>query len=170
MELHDLIISAADRYKVPRPLALAVTEQESAFDSWAWNPEPKYRYLWDVLMNKPFRKLTPAEDASEIPPMDFKSYHGVPVDAEWWGQQASWGPMQVMGAVARERGFMGRFLSQLCDPEIGIEIGCRHLGIYLRRFKDPFPTLEAWNGGPGAVGKNPKYAREVLARVEKFNA
>ena len=68
MDLHDLIVATAGRYKIPRPLALAVAEQESAFDPWAWNPEPKYRYLWDVLLNKPFRKLTPAEDASEIPP------------------------------------------------------------------------------------------------------
>lgn len=82
MELHDLIISAADRYSIPRPLALAVCEQESAFDPWAWNPEPKYRYLWDVLLSKPFRKLTPAEDASEIPPLDFRAYRSVPVDAE----------------------------------------------------------------------------------------
>jgi soluble lytic murein transglycosylase-like protein len=64
---------------------------------------------------------------------------------------------------------MGRFLSQLCDPPIGIEIGCRHLGAYLKKYVDPFPTLEAWNGGPGAVGKNPTYAYEVLARLEHFN-
>jgi len=170
MELHDLIIQTADRFKVPQGLALAVCEQESSFDPWAWNPEPKYRYLWDVLLNKPFRKLTPAEDASEIPPLDFKSLRGVPADAEWWGQQASWGLMQVMGAVARERGFMGKFLSELCDPGVGLQYGCIHLAAYLRRYKEPFPALEAFNGGPGAVGKNEKYAREVLARLEHFKA
>lgn len=168
MDLHDLIVAASDRHKIPLGLALAVTEQESSFDPWAWNPEPKYRYLWNVLTNKPFRKLTAAEDASEIPPVDFRAYRGVPIDAEWWGQQASWGPMQVMGAVARECGFQGRFLSQLCDPSVGIELGCQHLGKQLRRFKDPFPALEAWNGGPGAVGHNAKYAGEVLARLEHF--
>ena len=166
----DLIISTADRFKVPRGLALAVVEQESTIDTWAWNPEPKYRYLWDVLLLKPFRTLTPAEEASEIPPADFFAYKGVPRDAEWWGQQASWGLMQVMGAVAREHGFIGRFLSELCDPPVGLEYGCRHLGAYLSRFKAPFPALEAFNGGPGAVGKNAKYAREVLARLEHFNA
>ena len=168
MELHDLIVAAANQYRISPALALAVCEQESSFDPWAWNPEPRYRYLWDVLLAKPFRKLTPAEEASEYPPMDFRAYRGVPSDAEWWGQQASWGLMQVMGAVAREHGFMGRFLSQLCDPEIGVEIGCRHLAAYLRRFKDPFSALEAWNGGPGAVGHNAQYAKEVLSRVEQF--
>ena len=166
----DLIISTADRFSLSRPLVLAVCEQESAFDPWAWNPEPRYRYLWDVPMSKPFRKLTPAEEVSEIPPLDFRSYRGVPADAEWWGQQASWGLMQVMGAVARERGFMGKFLPELCEPGVGLQYGCLHLAAYLKRFKDPFPALEAFNGGPGAVGKNAKYAREVLARLEHFNA
>ena len=169
MELHDLIVQTADRFKVPRGLALAVCEQESSFDPWAWNPEPKYRCLWDLLMQKPFRKLTPAEIASEFPPKDFRAPRGVPTDAEWWGQQASWGLMQVMGAVARERGFMGKFLSQLCDPGVGLPYGCIHLAAYLQRYKEPFPALEAYNGGPGAVGKNAKYAREVLARLEHFN-
>jgi soluble lytic murein transglycosylase-like protein len=169
MDLHDLIISAADRFSVPRPLVLAVCEQESSCDPWAWNPEPRYRYLWDILLEKPFRKLTPAEEASEIPPLDFFSFKGVPADAEWWGQQASWGLCQVMGAVAREHGFLGRFLSQLCDPPVGLEYGCRHLSGYLKRFGDPFPALEAFNGGPGAVGKNAKYAGKVLARAEHFN-
>ena len=169
MDLHDLIVSSANRYKISAPLVLAVCEQESSFDPWAWNPEPRYRYLWDLLLNKPFRKLTPAEVVSEVPPLDFKSPRGVPADAEWWGQQASWGLMQVMGAVARERGFMGRFLSELCDPSAGLHYGCAHLAAYLKRFKDPFPALEAFNGGPGAVGKNPKYAGEVLARMEHFN-
>jgi hypothetical protein len=170
MELHDLIVTFADRFAVPRPIVLAIVEQESTFDPWAWNPEPKYRYLWDVLMSKPFRKLTPAEESSEFPPPDFKAPRGVPADAEWWGQQASWGLMQVMGAVARERGFVGRFLSQLCDPPEGLKYGCIHLAGYLRRYKDPFPAIEAFNGGPGAVGKNAKYAGEVLARLEHFNA
>jgi len=170
MELHGLIVLFEDRFAIPRGLALAVVEQESAFDPWAWNPEPKYRYLWNLRTNQPFRKLTPAEIASEVPPLDFKAYLGVSADAEWWGQQASWGLMEVMGAVAREYGFRGRFLSQLCDPPVGLEYGCRHLAAYLQRFKEPFPALEAYNGGPGAVGKNAKYAREVLSRLEHFNA
>ncbi len=170
MELHSLIIAAADAAAAPRDIVLAICEQESSFDPWAWNPEPRYRYLWDVSLQRPFRKLTPAEDASEIPPADFRAYKGVPADAEWWGQQASWGLMQVMGAVAREHGFMGRFLSQLCDPPEGLRYGCLTLAHYLKRFKEPFPALEAYNGGPGAVGRNAKYAGEVLARLEHFRA
>lgn len=170
MSLVPQILAAADRWKISPPLVLAICDQESSFDPWAWNPEPRYRYLWDVLMGKPFRVLTPAENASESPPPDFRALRGVPADAEWWGQQASWGPLQVMGAVAREQGFRGKFLSELCDPVVGLAFGCRHLaGLLLRYHGSEFTALEAYNGGPGAVGHNEKYAREVLARVEKFN-
>jgi hypothetical protein len=36
----------------------------------------------------------------------------------------SWGLMQVMGQVAREHGFSGKYLSALCDPAAGLELGC----------------------------------------------
>lgn len=37
-----------------------------------------------------------------------------------------WGVMQVMGGVAREVGFKGSFLTELCDPEVGIESAVAH--------------------------------------------
>jgi hypothetical protein len=36
----------------------------------------------------------------------------------------SWGLMQVMGQVAREHGYVEKFLSALCDPEAGLATGC----------------------------------------------
>ena len=114
-----LIQSAAARHALPELLVIAVVEVESAGNSWAWNPEPRYRYLWDVKRGRPFRPLTEAERASEIPPDDFSCIAG-DRDQEWWGQQASWGLMQVMGAVAREHGFRGPYLTELSVPELSI--------------------------------------------------
>lgn len=165
---HLLVVSLAHDHKIDPPLALALAEKESTFDRWAWNPEPRYRYLWDVHQNAPFRPLTAEENVSEVPPADFPSYHGVPRDAEWWGQQASWGMMQIMGAVARENGFVGRHFPQLCEPKVGLPLSFRHFSKYLARYHDVFRALEAYNGGPGAVGRNAKYATEVLARVGRF--
>lgn len=167
---HLIIVSIAHEYGIEPSLALALCEQESTFDPWAHNPEPNYRYLWDVLRNRPFRKLTPQENASEIPPADFQTFPGVPRDTEWWDQQASWGMAQIMGAVARERGFMGRFLTQLCDPKIGLPLSFAHLRIYLHRYGGIFRALEAYNGGPGAVGHNPGYAQAVLEKQTKWAA
>jgi hypothetical protein len=82
----------------------AIVLVESAGDPFAWNPEPRYRALWNVRTKAPFRALTDAEIASEVPPVDFPYLLGGR-DQEWWAQQASWGLMQIMGAVAREEGF-----------------------------------------------------------------
>ena len=48
---------------------------------------------------------------------------GLPATEEI-ARSISWGLMQVMGQVAREHGFDGRFLSALCDPDAGVSMGC----------------------------------------------
>jgi hypothetical protein len=123
----------AKQIGLPLPLVRAIIQVESSGDIYGWNPEPKYRYFWDVRLNRPFRPVTAQEIASESPPPDFLSGAG-DRDAEWWGQAASWGPMQVMGGVARELGLKGHF-PQLCTTHLGVEYGCRHLAHLARRFR-----------------------------------
>lgn len=147
--MNDLIDSAAADHKVPPALVHAMVQVESSGNTWAWNPEPHYRYLWDVKRNRPFRPLTAAEQANERPPSDFACLAG-DRDQEWWAQQASWGLMQVMGAVARERGFNGEYLPRLCDPLIGLEYGCRHLAMLRKRYFDAWRwdgVIAAYNAG-----------------------
>jgi hypothetical protein len=152
---------------VPSSIAWAVIEVESGGDIWAWNPEPKWRWFWNTRTGRAFRAVTDVEVASEKPPADFPAAcAGVDPDAEWWGQQASWGLMQPMGAVARENGFAGKFLNALHDPALNIAIGCKHLAGYARRYlgKYGWPgVLRAYNGGPYAVvhNTNPEYPEKV---------
>lgn len=168
-KLVSLIKEVAGRHDLPPELVQAVVQVESAGQACAWNPEPHYRYLVDCRTGKPFRKLTREEQRSKIPPEDFPCLGG-DRDQEWWAQQASWGLMQVMGAVARERGFVGPYLPELCNPEVGLEYGCRHLAMFTRRFYSRFgwaAVCAAYNGGSGAVrGKveflNPEYPAKVL--------
>lgn len=136
-----LIQSAAARHVLPPLLITAVIQTESGGNPWAWNPEPKYIWFWDVRRNRPFRMITQAEVNSQIPPADFPCLAG-DRDQEWWAQQASWGLMQVMGAVAREHGCVLPYLPQLCDPEQGIEFGCRHLS----SLKGRFLAAHGWDG------------------------
>lgn len=131
--LHLSAAIFAKQLGLPLPLILAIIKVESGGDVFGWNPEPKYRYFWDVRLNRPFRPVTALEIASELPPPDFLSGAG-DRDAEWWGQAASWGPMQVMGGVARELGMKGHF-PQLCSTHMGVEYGCRHLSNLSRRFQ-----------------------------------
>lgn len=165
-------------------LVHAIIQQESDEDPTAWNPEPRYRYFWNVRTQAPFRLVTTAEIASETPPKDFPSLAGDP-DQEWWAQQASWGLMQIMGAVAREHGFRAAYLTRLVtDPETNIAIGCVHFarllawaGTYTAKADDPRAiagALAAYNGGKvgnaptAATLRNGEYARQVLVRYQKL--
>lgn len=147
--MNELIASFAGKHGVPAPLVAAIVQVESGANPWAWNPEPQYRYLWDVNRFAPFRTLSPAESASERPPQDFHCIAGDP-DQEWWAQQASWGLMQVMGAVAREHGYREPYLPMLCRPEDGLDNGCKHLESLKRRFFAQWGwdgVISAYNAG-----------------------
>jgi soluble lytic murein transglycosylase-like protein len=80
--------------------------------------------------------------------------------------------MQVMGAVAREHGFKGKYLPALCDPRTNIEVGCEHLAsLYLWARGNMTQTLAAYNGGKGgnstAPYRNIAYALRVMARINQ---
>ena len=58
--------------------------------------------------------------------------------------------MQVMGAVARERGFRGPFLTELSEVEANLFWGCAHLGHLLEWANgDIHKTLASYNAGQG---------------------
>lgn len=162
-DYRDLIRSHAHLYGIDPRLVEAVVTKESSGDPWAWNPEPPYRYLWDVRKNRAFRPLTPVERTSEAPPTDFSSLVG-DRDHEWWGQQASWGLMQVMGAVARELQCRAPYLSILCLPQQGLNYGCKHLASQLRWAQgDEAKALSAYNAGRVVSSQGMQYAKAVLA-------
>lgn len=170
--LQAQIRTAASAYALPYSLIAAQVTVESGGNQYAHNPEPKYHYMWDVRLRRPFRPLTPAEIASEIPPDDFYAIlPTVPRDAEWQDQQASWGLMQVMGAVAREMGFRGPFLTQLVEPVLNLDFGCRKLAGELKWAHGNVPqALAAYNGGRRGNEtppyRNQEYADKVLRLVK----
>lgn len=120
-------------------LVCAVIEQESCWNPYAMRYEPTFfsRYVAPLYTNN---KIT----ASEA-----------------WARGFSWGLMQVMGQVAREHGFAASehpFLSELCDPEQGITVGCRVLSGKLALAANDFPRNASAprsvipSGGPILVG------------------
>lgn len=164
------IQTAAKLHALDPTLVAALVKIESRFDPWAWNPEPQYRYLWDVKARAPFRQMTPEEQLSEYPPPDFPCFAGDP-DQEFWAQQASWGLMQVMGAIAREEGFIGPYIPALCQPTIGLMAGCSHLARQLTWAGGNVQrALAAYNGGHWKNDKPPyrnaEYAAKVLGAKE----
>lgn len=137
-ELIGAARAAAARHSLDPALVCAVVEQESGWDPWATRYEPAFRVRY-------------------VAPL------GLPVTEEVT-RSISWGLMQVMGQVAREAGFSGSFLPELCDPETGLEWGCVVLGKKLAQAGgDPAKALQLWNGGGNA-----NYSAQVLARTSQY--
>lgn len=167
-----LLERIAHEHGLEPELVLALVAQESGGNVYAWNPEPPYRYLVDCRTGRPFRPLTPTERASEVPPRDFPAFAG-DRDQEWWGQQASWGLMQIMGAVAREQGFRGPYLPELCEAHVNLQFGCRVLASNIRwAGGNVAKALGAYNAGRGgATGSaGTAYGQKVLARLARLKA
>lgn len=168
-DLLELIAPWADLHGLPRALVAAIVEVESGGEPWAWNPEPRYRYLWDVVRWRPFRALSAEEVRSAAPPADFSALAG-DRDQEWWGQRASWGLMQVMGAVARERGFRGPWLPAILEARTNLELGCKHLAWLRRQFFDDYGwggVINAYNaGGPYRSEDGRWSSHAYVARVQ----
>jgi len=126
------------QYGVPLDLLRAIVLTESGGDRFAMRYEPRYRWLWDVKRNRPYSSKTPDL---------FPAPAGVSRETERMAQMTSWGLMQVMGAVARERGFDGRFLSELCSIEVGMRYGCQHLLAYRKRHGNWEAAAVSYNAG-----------------------
>lgn len=127
-------------------LVCAVCHHESAnWNTWASRYEPAF-----------FEKYVPS---------DAKTFGSVcSLDTERRLRATSFGLMQIMGQVSRERGFIGEYLTELCDPAVGIEYGCRELSRRLKNASgDVRKGLLGYNGGG-----NPKYPDLVLAHYEEY--
>ena len=171
-----LVETVAEMHGLEVPLIQAIVHIESGGDPWAWNPEPRYRYFWDVRNKRPFRTLHALELESKMPPKDFydlRGFRGVDADQEWWGQQASWGLMQLMGGLARELGYAGAYLSSLCDPGTNLQLGCRHLRALLDwadrgNIAEPvtWNAVAAYNGGRGGWSWPGPQAYASKVRIE----
>lgn len=161
---------AAQVHKLDLALVLAIAEVESSFRVAAFRPENAYRYLVDVRTFKPFRALESHEIRSATAPADFPAPPGVSRDAEWSGQRASWGLMQVMGGVARELGCNALSLGEmLADPAMAVDLGCRHLKAKLARYDgDTASAIAAYNAG--SARREADFRFENQGYVDKVTA
>ncbi|MFZ3214900.1 MAG: transglycosylase SLT domain-containing protein [Candidatus Acidiferrales bacterium] len=137
-EIIALARASAARHHLDPALLCAVVEQETAWDPHAIRYEPGFRARYIAPLGLP-----PTEEIA---------------------RSISWGLLQVMGQVAREHGFERKFLSALCEPAAGLEIGCAVLASKLAAAQgDVARGLTLWNGG-----SNPDYAAQVLQRVARY--
>ncbi len=138
-DLITLVKQIADGHQLYPELVCAIVEQESSWNPWAIRYEPAFRTRYVAPLGLP-----PTEEVARA---------------------TSWGLMQVMGQVACEVGFTGKFLSELCNPAVGVEIGCLVLKHKIAAAEgNVAKALLLWNGGA-----NPNYPDEVLARAPKYH-
>ena len=143
MGLTDLIKIAkatAREFGLPPDLVCAVAEHESGgWKPWAFKPETDFQKKY----------VDPQPHLSVM---------------ENWGRSQSWGLMQIMGQTARELGFKGEYLSELCDPATGLQYGCKKLARCMANHPgDLRAALLAYNGGA-----NPQYPDLVLPLRVKY--
>lgn len=147
-ELIQLAKIRAAQFGLPPALVCAVIEQESRWNPWALRYEPDFRNKY----------IVPLKEAGQL-----KTF-GASMDTEIVARSCSFGLMQTMGQVARETGADFAFLTELCNPERGLEFGCSHLAKKLEKANALTDrALQLWNGGA-----NPHYADEVLARMAAY--
>jgi soluble lytic murein transglycosylase-like protein len=123
---------------VPENILRALTQVESSGEVKATRFEKDYHYLWDIRAHGPFKG-----DLSVFP-------GGNP---ELTGQKTSWGPIQVMGAVARSYGFTGQF-EELLGVE-GLRYGAKLYNTLYSRYYNKFGidgVIASYNAG------SPRYA------------
>jgi len=151
-----LIERAAQQHGLPAELVAAIVQVESGGDPWATRYEPGFYERYVVCSVPAAVRPCSRETEGRL-------------------RATSFGLMQVMGQVARERGFKGVYLTRLCDPAEGLEYGCRHLAWTAVRLAgkgvtDYASLCAAYNGGVGAVlndgrVRNPEYPAKVLTAL-----
>lgn len=141
-EMIALAKSIAEKHDLDPALVCAVCHHESdGWNTWASRYEPAFyiRYVDPIKVMQTFGPTCSRQTERTL-------------------RATSFGLMQVMGQVARERAFSGEYLTELCDPAVGIEYGCRELARRIKLAKgDIRGGLLGYNGGG-----DPSYPDKVM--------
>lgn len=151
-ELVKAIEKAAKRYDLDPAVVWAIVAIESGGCQHAARYEPNYRYLLDPARVRPLACSVETEKAL---------------------QMTSFGLMQVMGAVLREKGFRGWLTEILSNAEAQLDYGCMHLSKFLKMYGELALAIGAYNAGSARKGSdgrlvNQDYVDRVLAEAEKY--
>lgn len=133
-ELIQIALVYADRYLLDPSLVCALIDHESDWNTFAFKPPQNAMPLLGCTSQ------------------------------EKWGRSMTWGLMQLKGDFARELGFTGRFLSELCEPITGIDYGCRRLN----QCANLHPRDEAAALSLYSLSQDRTYARVVQSLKSKY--
>lgn len=154
-QIMKCVQDTATKVGVDPDLAMAIAMVESGGYPLAIRFEPSWKYFYQ--------------------PELFAHKNGLSMPTEQVLQASSFGAMQVMGAVARERGFIGNLLELVTDPELAISYAVKHLKGFVDRYPALPSAISAYNqgsprkidvgDGAGVKFRNQAYVDSVLARM-----
>lgn len=124
--LRNVIFQVAGHYQLDALLVQAIVMQETAGNPWSTRFESEWKYF-----------ETPNFWAGKL---------GISVDTEKTLQAMSWGPMQLMGSVAREMGFAAE-LTRLVDPLTALTFSCAKFSKLCAKYTDENDIIASWNAG-----------------------
>lgn len=148
----DLIQAAAKEFRLDPRLVGAIVMTESGGKHQVTRYEPGWKYFHGPRIH--------AENL------------GITEQTESIHQATSYGAMQVMGAVARELGFVGH-LPTLIDPKLGLYYGCRKLRDLWVKYPEEEDAIAAYNAGsprktPGGQYVNMVYVDKVSGYLREL--
>lgn len=149
--LGEIINRLSLKHNLRPDIVAAIVIQESGGDTFAWRWEEDF-------YNRRLAGKSRSDLSGFIPPPG-----SLPsLEDEKLQRSCSFGCMQVLGDTARWcAGIKEPFLTALCDPELGIEAGCRVFSFYLNRARgDYYNALIRYNGSE-------QYAPKILLRIKK---
>lgn len=161
---YDIVKANLSKFKnlkkspVDAALVLAIILQESKGHPFASRYEPAF-YSWLSA------RIT-GKDLAPFVKLQSKN-------TEMTSRSTSYGLMQIMGQTARECGFMGTFLTELCDPETNIYYALSYLEKLAGRYTELNDIIAAYNAGSAKRNNygnyvNAGYVNEVNDKLFLF--
>lgn len=156
----DIIKSKCLGLNLRPDIVACIILQESAGNTFAHRVEEQFYDSY--IKNKRLSELsgwTPSTPGSNGQPS---------IATEKRARSESFGLMQVMGESARSIAkYTNPFLTTLCVPENGIEVGCRILSYYLKREAGNYErALARYNAGRPDSEAGKAYAKKIMDRVK----
>lgn len=158
MNYADIINKNALKYSLRPDVVACIILQESAGDTFATRFEKEF---YEVALSQKSRYQL----SGWIP----KQNETPTIDTEKVARATSYGLMQVLGDTARWcGGLSSKYLTVLCDPEIGVNIGCKVLRYYLDMEKNDYAkALCRYNAGSVKSPAGQAYAVKIMDRLSK---
>jgi soluble lytic murein transglycosylase-like protein len=147
---------AAKQFEIDEDLAVAIAMQES---SCMW-PIRSCRFEpgWSYFFNA----------------QSYADQQGITLGTEMMLQACSWGPMHVMGSVARELGFVNP-LPLLFNMREGAYYGCKKLSLLAKKYEKEESVISAYNAGSITLTldkkyRNQEYVDSVMLRLLRLRS